>query len=63
MGNQIYFKIAGQRSCCADHFSSMSDFSYYKRFLSYYPKPAILPYVLFSVSGHVGWCTASLDTI
>jgi hypothetical protein len=32
----------------------------------YYPKPAILPYSLcsiFSNSGHVGWCTASPDTI
>jgi hypothetical protein len=26
-------------------------------------KPAILPYSIFSNSGHVGWCLASPDTI
>ena len=32
--------------------------------MSYYQKPAILPYVLFfNNNGHVGWCTASPDTI
>ena len=31
--------------------------------MSYYSKPAILPCSIFSNSGHVDWCTASLDTI
>ena len=50
MGNQIYFKIA--------------DFGYHSRFLSYYPKTCNFTICsIFSNSGHVGWCTASLDTI
>ena len=31
--------------------------------MSYYPKPAILLCSIFSNSGHVGWCTASPETI
>ena len=53
MGNQIYFKVAGQ-----------------VRFLILLTVFELLPKTcnfticsIFSISGHVGWCTASPDTI
>jgi hypothetical protein len=40
----------------------MSDFCFYERFLSYYPKSAILPLCsIYRHGGHDGWSAGSSD--
>ena len=51
MGNGIYFKIAGWVDLdVLIIFTPFQIFDIINGFLSYYPKPAILPYVLFLVT-------------
>jgi hypothetical protein len=64
MGNQIYFKIAGQVDL------DVLIFLPHVRFLILLTVFELLPKTcdfticsIFSNSGHVGWCTASPDTI
>ena len=61
MGNRIYFKnFRVGRSCCADH-------CYPVKFMILLTVFELLPNFticsILSKSGHVGWCTASPDTI
>jgi hypothetical protein len=59
MGNQIYFKIAGQVYLAVlIIFTPIQISDIINGFWVITQKPAI-----FSNSGHVGWCTASPDTI
>ena len=56
MGNQIYFKIAGQ--------VDLVRFLILLTVFELLPKTCDLTICsIFSNSGHVGWCTASPDTI
>ena len=50
IGEQIYFKIAGYLDFHVLIIVIPIRFWYYKRFLSYYQKRTILPYVLFLVT-------------
>ena len=50
IGDQIYFKIAGYLDFPVLIIVTPFKFWYYKRFLSYYQKRTILPYVLFLVT-------------
>jgi hypothetical protein len=50
MGNKIYFKIAGQVDLDVLIIFTPVRFLILLTLLSYYPKPAILPYVLFLVT-------------
>ena len=64
MGNQIYFKIAGYVDLAVlIIFTPRQIFDIINGFWVITQKPAILPCSIFSNSGHVGWCTASPDTI
>jgi hypothetical protein len=49
-GNQIYFKIAGYVDLAVLIFLTSQIFDIINSFFSYFPKPAILPYVLFLVT-------------
>ena len=63
MGNQIYFKIAGYVDLdVLIIFTPCQVFDIINGFLL--PKTCNFTICsIFSNSGHVGWCTASLDTI
>jgi hypothetical protein len=65
MGNQIYFKIAGQVDLAVlVIFITCQIFDIINVFEFLLPKTCNFTICfIFSNSGHVGWCTASSDTI
>ena len=64
MGNQIYFKIAGQVDLAVLIIFSHVRFLILLTVFELLPKTCNFTICsIFSNSGHVGWCTAASDTI
>ena len=64
MGNQIYFKIAGWVDLDVLIIFNLVRFLILLTVFELLPKTCNFTICsIFSNSGHVGWCTASLDTI
>ena len=64
MGNQIYFKIAGQVDLDVLIIFTQVRFLILLTVFELLPKTCDFTICsIFSNSGHVGWCTASPDTI